>query len=146
MNGALQQRITAHLENSTGSKLTDPSDVWLHAGLSGDDWHEFVDGYAREFNVDMTDYRWYYHGDEEGLLSFGGLVYPPPQRQVTRIPVSVDQLAEFAVAGTWRVTYPVEEVDLRRRDMVVNRVIGYVLLLLTLSLLMYKFVAAQGRT
>ncbi|MBB4080781.1 hypothetical protein GGR28_003416 [Lewinella aquimaris] len=76
----------------------------------------------------MDGYKWYYHGDEEGLINPGGWFYPLPQNQVKRIPLSVADLARIATNAVWDLDYPSEAVDLRRRDMVMNRTIFYFVL------------------
>jgi hypothetical protein len=58
-------------ESSAEDKITADLDLSNDIGLSGDDFHEFIDRFALKFNVDMSAYLWYFHTNEEGI-SIGG--------------------------------------------------------------------------
>lgn len=90
-------------------------------GTVGDDFHELMEKYAQTFSVDMTDYLWYFHADEEGGLSVGGLFFAPPYKMVERIPVTPAMLTEFAEKGRWNIKYPQHKFPKRRGDILVNQ-------------------------
>jgi len=53
--------------------VTSESDIFHDFGLTGDDCGEFLYAYQKTFNVDMTNYLWYFHHDEESKwTSIGG--------------------------------------------------------------------------
>ena len=136
-----ENEIIDLVEDASGTRLKDYQDIWSASRMSGDDWHDFILRFARTYKVDMNGYLWYYHGDEEGLLNPGGWVYPPPQNQVKRIPLSVADLARIATKAKWDVEYPSEAVDLRRRDVIINRAIFYFVLAVAILILISKYIS-----
>ncbi|MBB4081101.1 hypothetical protein GGR28_003748 [Lewinella aquimaris] len=124
----IEDEIINLVEFTSGGNLDDHQDIWRSSRMSGDDWHDFIIEFAQRYNVDMDGYKWYYHVDEEGLFNPGGWLYPPPQNQVKRIPLSVADLARIATKAVWDLDYPSEAVDLRRCDMIINRTIFYFVL------------------
>jgi hypothetical protein len=80
-----------------------------------DDFHELIEKYAVELNVDMNAYLWCFHSDEEGQ-NIGGLFFKPPYRRVTRIPVTPDKLISFAISGKWSMQYPSHNLPKFRVD------------------------------
>jgi len=63
------------------------TDIFIELPCTGDDFHELIEAYAEKYSVDMKNYLWYFHADEEGT-SFGGVVFSPPYQRVKRIPVT----------------------------------------------------------
>ena len=135
-----ENEIIDLVEDASGMRMRSFQDVWFTSGMSGDDWHEFILRFAEKYNVNMDGYRWYYHGDEEGLFNPGGWLYPPPQYQVKRIPLSVSDLVRVATKAKWDLEYPSEAVDLRRRDMIVNRAIFYFVLAVLILILISRYI------
>ena len=133
-----EAEIVALVEATSRGELEDYKDVWLSSGMSGDDWYEFIDEFAETYSIKMDNYKWYYHGDEEGLFNFGGLFYPPPQDQVTRIPISVADLVRIAINGVWDLNYPSKIIDLRRRDLKINRVLFLLIFALLILIITSK--------
>ncbi len=80
-------------------------DLFDGLGIDGDDAFAFMDRFADQFGVDIGGYRWYFHHGEEGW-NFGGLLFRPPYRRVTRIPLTVDILGEAIRTGRWPLRYP----------------------------------------
>lgn len=89
-------------------------------GVAGDDFDEMLEAYSKLFSVDMDDYLWYFHSEEEGWNSIGGSFFPPPNKQVKRIPITPSMLTEFANSGKWDVKYPEHNVSKRRYDLYIN--------------------------
>lgn len=52
---------------SRNDKAEPNSDIFGELGIVGDDFHELIEQYAKQFHVDMTGYLWYFHADGEGL-------------------------------------------------------------------------------
>lgn len=93
-------------------------------GLKGDDFDEMIIEYSKTYSVDMTDYLWYFHTEEEGSwISIGGSVFDPPDKLVKRIPVTPTMLAEFANIGKWNVIYPDHEIPKKRHDISLNTIL-----------------------
>ncbi len=44
----------------------------------------------------MSNYLWYFHCNEEGTGSIGGMFFNTPYKSVNRIPVTPKMLTEFA--------------------------------------------------
>jgi hypothetical protein len=109
---------------SCTSDISPESDIFYDVGMSGDDFHEMVEAFSKKYSVDMTDYLWYFHCDEEGVSFF-----KPPYRRVERIPVTPAMLTEFANNGKWKMNYPEHILPSRRYDLILNNVIFIGLLL-----------------
>lgn len=104
-------------------------------GLAGDDFDEMLEAYSRIFSVDMDDYLWYFHSEEEGWNGIGGSFFSPPDKQVKRIPITPSMLTEFANGGKWDIKYPEHTLSKRRYDLYIN----LFLLLVVLIWIIQKF-------
>lgn len=119
----------------------DPQEVLLDTDIerdlscTGDDFHELMDAYSKRFDVEMSDYRWYFHTQEEGF-NIGSMVFTPPNEWVERIPVTPKMLAKFAVQGNWGVAYPEHQLPKHRLDLALNTL----LFLLVLCWVIYRIV------
>ncbi|WP_238751558.1 DUF1493 family protein [Neolewinella maritima] len=131
--------ITNLIEDHSGVSVLPDADIWLVTGMSGDDWHEFIASFSSKFGVNMDAYLWYYHGDEEGTINIGALLFPPPHDQVRRIPVRPTDLARIAKQGEWSFDYPETVIDVRRRDLTINRVLALIILMLGVVLAAKKY-------
>ena len=73
------QNIIDFLKPLTGAiKITDESDIYNDLDMVGDDFHEMIEKYAKIFGVNMTNYLWYFHAEEEGVAFFGEIFFKPP--------------------------------------------------------------------
>lgn len=115
--------------------ITVDTDIERDLSCTGEDFNELMDAYSKRFNVDMSDYRWYFHTQEEGF-NIGSMVFNPPNERVERIPVTPKMLAEFAVHGKWGVAYPEHQLPKYRLDLAFNTL----LFLLMLCWVLYRFV------
>jgi hypothetical protein len=109
------------------------TDIFQELGCIGDDFHELMQDYAKQFKVDMSTYLWYFHADEEGQ-NFGALFFKPPYKRVVRIPVTPEILLASANAGKWLIGYPEHKLPTRRYDMIIN----YVFIILVVSFILYQ--------
>ena len=117
----------------TKEDVNDESDLVNDLGCSGDDFHELIDEYAKKFNVDMTSYLWYFHGDEEGQ-NIGALFFKPPYKRVKHIPLTPSILLACANQGKWTVIYPEHKLPKRRYDILIN----VLLILVYITVILYK--------
>ena len=108
-------------DHSGISEIIETSDIYS-LGISGDDFHELIEKYAKMYKVDMSNYIWYFHADEEGN-SIGGHFFAPPYERVERIPVTPMMLLQFANKGKWEISYPEHVIPSKRYDIIINRVI-----------------------
>lgn len=92
-------------------------------GVVSEDFHEMIEKYSQKYNVDMSGYVWYFHTNEEGSNSIGGLFFKPPYKRVKRIPVTPQMLADFVVTKKWKVDYPPHEIPNHRTDLTINKII-----------------------
>jgi hypothetical protein len=102
------------------NNLNSDTDIFRDIGLDGDDFQEMMDEYSRKFNVDITSYLWYFHGNEEGGNSLGSIFFKPPYERVERILLTPKMLADFANEGVWKIDYPEHTLPKRRYDLMVN--------------------------
>jgi len=128
--------IFEFLEQYVGKdEINAESDLFNDASITGDDFHEMIEKYEKQFSIDMSNYLWYFHTDEEGN-SFTDLFFDPPYKRVNRIPVTPKMLADFANKGIWHIEYPEHKLPKRRYDLIVNSIIfGIIIIALAVWLI-----------
>jgi hypothetical protein len=114
------------------------SDIFEDVGMGGDDFHEMIEKYARQFSVNMDNYLWYFHADEEG---FGSLIFKPPYMRVNRIPVTPQMLANFANRGKWELEYPDHKLPKHRYDLWINTILAIALSLILILAGIFKLIS-----
>ncbi|WP_417266103.1 DUF1493 family protein [Brumimicrobium sp.] len=120
--------IRNFLEDYSGVHADDPDmDIFKDMGIVGDDFHEMIEKYSEQYDVDMSGYLWYFHTDEEGNNFVGNFIKPPNDR-VKRIPVTPKMLSDFIETKKWQVEYPEHVIPKRRTDLLINQVIVIALL------------------
>jgi len=82
--------------------------VWEDLKLYGDDVSELVNAFGKQFNVDLSGYRWYHHTGPEGCNPLW-LVRKPWWERKTKIPIAVSDLVESTRLGKWSIRYPEDE-------------------------------------
>jgi len=87
------------------SNLNSNSDIFNQLGISGDDCDDFLVKYSEKYQVDMSDFLWYFHHEEEASSIFGFL-FKPPNKRVQRIPITPKMLAKFSNSKKWNIDYP----------------------------------------
>jgi hypothetical protein len=132
--------IINFLEDYTCAKEIQPdSDLFGKFGIVGDDFHEMIEKYAQNYQVDMSSYLWFFHCDEEGQ-SFGGILFKPPYSRVDRIPVTPSLLASFLTTKKWDINYPPYILPQRRYDLIINKLIVVVFVLMLIVLAFNKYI------
>lgn len=125
MNQYSEEHILSFLKDLIGEdKITLHSDIFFDTGVRGDDFHEMIEAYQKAFKVDMTNYLWYFHTDEEGE-SIGVGFFKPPYELVKRIPVTPQMMLDFANTGKWTIEYPAHKLPKRRYDLILNSILVY---------------------
>jgi len=122
--------IIEFVKKNTGLKnIANDTDIF-DRGVGGDDFHELIEGFAKTYSVDMTNYLWYFHADEEGgKVSIGGLFFDPPYKKVQRIPVTPLLLTEFANKGKWEIEYPKHQISKKRYDLLINTILFIIVII-----------------
>ena len=90
-------------------------DILRRVGITGDDADDFMLDFSERFGVDLSDYRWYFHSEEEGY-SIGSLFFKSPDRMVSRIPITLEILAASIELQRWSVDYPDHDLPSFRKD------------------------------
>jgi hypothetical protein len=116
--------------------LNTESDIF-NLGVVGDDFHEMIKKYAETFEVDMIEYLWYFHADEEGQ-NFGALFFKPPYSRVDRILVAPRLLSEFAETKKWSIDYPEYKLPNKRIDIKINLILIIVFILIVVTIWIIK--------
>lgn len=130
--------ISNFLEDYSGVLPEDPNiDIWKDMGVKGDDFHEMMDNYSKLYEVDLSNYLWYFHTDEEGY-GIGGLLSKPPYERVERIPVTPQMLADFIVTKKWNIDYPPHVFPEKRIDLKINVIVT---ILIAIGMCIYLFYA-----
>jgi len=116
--------IRNFLEDYSGVYPDDPDiDIFKDMGVVGNDFHEMIEKYSKLYDVDLSDYLWYFHADEEGFNGIGRHFFKPPYERVQRIPVTPQMLADFIVTKKWQVEYPPHDIPKQRTDLTINTII-----------------------
>ena len=139
-NKPTTKEIIGFLQDLSGMNKIEPtSDIFSDVGMRGDDFHEMIEKFTIKYSVDMTNYLWYFHTDEEsGWNSIGGLFFTPPYKRVDRIPITPTMLTEFADTGKWNICYPDHKISTRRYDLLVNQVVIGLFLIIVLIISISK--------
>ena len=95
-------------------------DIFESIRITGDDADDFIRQFADTFDVDMSDYLWYFHHEEEGGLDVGSLFFKTPNRRVSRIPITIKVLADSITSKNWAVQYPDHQIPNTRKDVIAN--------------------------
>lgn len=139
MNTALKysmDEIVGLIVAKTGCKekeVSPSADIVNDLGCVGDDFHELIEEYSDKFNVDLSSYLWYFHGNEEGAPGIGQMFFKAPNELVKRIPVTPQLLLDCANKGFWDVLYPEHKIPKRRYDLLINQM----LVLIFIACLLY---------
>jgi hypothetical protein len=140
MNKITEEEIIQFLKEETYEEvITSETDIFNECGISGDDSHELIEKYQMKYNVDMSNYLWYFHCDEEGSTFITGMFFKPPYKRVTRIPITPKMLTDFANSKIWKIDYPEHKLPKYRYDMIFNKVLFLVILIWLISSLIRKY-------
>lgn len=120
-------------------KITSDTDIFNDCGISGDDSHELIEKYHIKYNIDMSNYLWYFHCDEEGSSFITGMFFKPPYKRVTRIPVTPKMLTEFANSKKWKIDYPEHNLPKKRYDLLINQIVFSIILIWLIFSLIRKY-------
>jgi Protein of unknown function (DUF1493) len=105
------------------------TDIYEELEVGGDDFFEMIAEYSKKFEVNVTEYLWYFHSDEEGIFSLGSMFFAPPYKRVQRIAVTPQMLTEFANNKSWTLNYPNHSIPRRRYDLIINRAAGFAIII-----------------
>jgi hypothetical protein len=134
----LNIEINDFIKNFTGENLESfDVDIFKDLRISGDDFHEMIFEFSKKYKVNMEDYLWYFHADEEGIMNLGAFFFKSPYLRVDRIPITPNMLLQFARSKKWLINYPIRKIPETRYDLIFNQVIiiGFIV-----GLLIFYFV------
>ncbi|WP_258100123.1 DUF1493 family protein [Marinoscillum pacificum] len=132
------ENIYKLIHGETGMVTLRPDIDIYQQGVVGDDFHELIEKYQKEFEVDMDSYLWYFHSDEEGINFPGAIFSKPPYDRVKRIPVTPQLLLKFANSGVWELKYPDHEPLKKRYDLLINTLSGIAFFVILAIILLYN--------
>lgn len=134
------EKIREFIQEQTGVKnsFKNTDDLDFDLGVYGDDMFELVEKYSEEFDVDISEFLWYFHTGEEGFSGIGGLISNPPNKLVAHIPITANLLLRFANEGSWNLKYPAHSVPDKRVDLAINKYILILFLLIAIILLVWN--------
>jgi acyl carrier protein len=114
------------------------SDINEDLGVDGDDFFELMEAFSKNFNVDISNYLWYFHHGEEGLNIPGGIFFKPPYNRVNRIVITPKILLESANSRKWLIEYPEHNLPKKRYDILINQLLFGLFFILVLVALLTK--------
>jgi len=113
------------------SNLQSNSDIFKTVRISGDDCYELIEKFSKKYDVDISNFFWYFHHEEEGSWnSIGGYFYKSPDKLVKRIPITPKMLTKFAESKKWEINYPYYKLPERRKDILFNQIVLIIALIL----------------
>lgn len=135
----LCEEIIAFVREQTSYQgpVSEATSLSSDIGITGDDMDELLGAYSKQFGVEMSGYRWYFHIEEEGF-NIGALLFPPPSSQVHQIPITIGMLRRFAETKCWAIDYPSHRLNKYRYDIWVN---WFLVLLLIVACFMARFLS-----
>jgi hypothetical protein len=140
MDKITEEEIIQFLKEETYEEvIASETDIFNECGISGDDSHELIEKYQMKYNVDMSNYLWYFHCDEEGTTFITGMFFKPPYKRVTRIPITPKMLTDFANSKIWKIDYPEHKLPKYRYDMIINYIVLLIILIWLISSLIKKY-------
>ncbi len=119
----------------------DPEDILGWLGFDGDDANELIEGFAKEFGVDLTGFDpWlHYVPDEPPGRRRWHAVDPETGKELPLFPISVRDLVAAAEAGIWNkpvVPYRLVENPFLRDTAAMVHLAGFVIALVVLAALL----------
>mgnify|MGYP006148129137 FL=1 len=115
------------------SNLQSNSDIFETVRISGDDCYELIEKFSKKYDVDISNFLWYFHHEEEGIWnSIGGYFHKSPDKLVKRIPITPKMLAKFAETKKWEINYPIHKLPEKRKDLILNQILVVTILVLAL--------------
>ncbi len=124
MSSKLNDIIDFVKEFSGRDDIKGDTDLFMEAGIVGDDFDEMIKKYSEKYSVNMDSYLWYFHTDEEsGWNSLGSAFFKPPYNRVERVPITPKTLDKFATLGKWDIVYPNHQLPKYRFDILINQII-----------------------
>lgn len=140
MSRITEEEIIQFLKEETYEDvITSDTDIFNDCGVSGDDSHELIEKYHKKYNVDISNYLWYFHCDEEGTTFITGMFFKPPHKRVTRIPITPKMLTDFANSKIWKIDYPEHNLPKYRFDILINQFLFLIILIWLISNLVRKY-------
>ena len=118
--------IYQFIEKETGIKtnqLHPKSDLF---GVYGDDLFDLVESFGNFYAVNVDSFLWYFHSPEEASSPFS-VIFPPPNKRVSRIPITPELLVECANTKNWTLEYPPHDLPNKRWDIILLNVFFYTL-------------------
>lgn len=104
------------------------TDLFEELGIEGDDFSELIEKYALTFNVNMDDFLWYFHSNDEGI-NVWRFIFKPPNKKVNRIAVTPELLLRFANTKKWDLNYPEHNKPTNRRDLIYSNIFWLIIVL-----------------
>ncbi|GAB4092340.1 hypothetical protein [Flaviaesturariibacter terrae] len=98
---------------------TEQDDIFGTLQCTGKAFTALVESFSMRFGTDISNYKWYFHTNEEDH-SIGAMFYKPPYERVSRIIITAEDLWHMANAGTWNIQYPEHEIPSSRVDFLIN--------------------------
>jgi hypothetical protein len=132
----LTNDILQLLKEKSGFDFQLEDDIW-QKGMVADDFSDFLAIYAKKYEIDMSEYLWYFHNNEEGT-NIGALFFKPPYARVKRIAVTPKILIAFAETKKWNIAYPEHQLPKKRWDIIINQLFFLTFALLIIVLLAMK--------
>jgi hypothetical protein len=132
--------VAGFLKDFSGAATprSDDADIFDSLGIDGDDGFELIERFAIKFEIDITNYRWYFHHGEEAL-NIGGWFFKPPDRRVDRIPITPQVLAEALRTKRWPLEYPEHKLPSVRWDIRFTQAVFFGIVALLMAALWQRF-------
>jgi Protein of unknown function (DUF1493) len=107
----LEARIRSFVRKTLGmdaARLTLETDIVDDLRIYGDDVWDLVEAFGKEFQVDVSAFRWYHHTGPEGCNPLW-LIFKPWWARKTHVSIRLSDLVESVQQQRWSIVYPENE-------------------------------------
>ncbi|MEX1202227.1 MAG: DUF1493 family protein [Ferruginibacter sp.] len=129
----IQQFIATQLRCDL-ALVTEEADIIYDLNCVNLSLDEFIAAYRMKFDVNMEDYRWYFHTNvvSGDTSTIGKILFKTPPNAVKHIPITPKVLWESANQGKWLIWYPEHTVPRRRFDAYIQLSILFIFIIAVL--------------
>jgi hypothetical protein len=110
----LELRIRSFVAHEIGvdvaqiARISPTADLVDALSIYGDQVFDLVENFGEEFEVDVSDFRWYHHSGPEGCNPLW-ILFKPWWHRKTHVSLRLADFIESARQKRWTIAYPENE-------------------------------------
>lgn len=103
-------------ETRTKKNISESTTLQKDLGVTGDDHADLIIKYSQKYDVNISNYLWYFHTYEEVGFNPFSIIFKPPSYRVNQMDITMQMLLDAANAGKWLIEYPEHTIPKHRYD------------------------------